>query len=126
MVHDVYTLDHFLELERQVWQALVDGDADADRALLSEDFVGVYPSGFANRDDHVGQFVAAPTVSAYTIDRARVIEVSSDSAMLCYLATFQRPDDSSIHRMYVSSLWCERDGTWVNTFSQDTPAADSD
>jgi hypothetical protein len=23
--------------------------------------------------------------------------------------------------MYVSSLWCHRDGRWVNVFSQDTP-----
>jgi hypothetical protein len=25
--------------------------------------------------------------------------------------------------MYVSSIWCRRDGEWVNVFSQDTPAS---
>lgn len=117
-------IDHFLELERKVWRALVDGDARADRTLLSEDFVGVYASGFANRDDHVSQFVSAPTVSSYSIEQAQLIEVNGAAAMLCYLAVFQRPDDEVFHRMYVSSLWCERNGTWVNTFSQDTPAHD--
>jgi hypothetical protein len=121
----VEPLTHFVALERQVWQALMDGDASADRRLLSDDFVGVYPSGFANRDGHVAQFVSAPTVSVYRIEHARLIEVSDDRAMLCYLAVFQRPSDEVIHRMYVSSLWCERHGTWVNTFSQDTPADDT-
>lgn len=118
-------IDHFLELERKVWQALVDGDAGADRTLLSDDFVGVYSTGFANRDDHVSQFVSAPTVSSYSIEQALLIEVSGNAAMLCYLAVFQRPGDEAIHRMFVSSLWCERNGMWVNTFSQDTPADDS-
>ena len=39
-----------LALETEVWQALVDGDADADARLLSADFVGVYPDGFSSRD----------------------------------------------------------------------------
>lgn len=118
-------LSHFVDLERQVWEALVDGDASADRTLLSDDFVGVYPSGFADRNDHVSQFVSAPTVSTYHLEQARLIAVSSHAAMLCYLAVFQRPSDDVVHRMFVSSLWCERAGTWVNTFSQDTPAADT-
>ena len=119
------TLAHFVDLERQVWQALIDGDATADRRLLSDDFVGVYPSGFADRNDHVSQFVSAPTVSSYSLEQARVFEVSDRAVMLCYLAVFQRPGDGAVHRMFVSSLWCEREGTWVNTFSQDTPATDT-
>jgi hypothetical protein len=29
---------------------------------------------------------------------------------------------SEVQSMYVSSLWCRRDGAWLNVFSQDTPA----
>ncbi len=50
-------LEDLVRLESQVWQALVDGDADADRRMLSDDFLGVYPTGFADRESHVGQLL---------------------------------------------------------------------
>src|SRR3954453_10291357 len=57
------TTDRFLELETRVWQALTEGDASADASLLSEDFLGVYPTGFAGRDDHTGALTGGPTVA---------------------------------------------------------------
>lgn len=114
---------YFIRLERQVWQALVDGDADADRSLLADGFLGVYPDGFARRDEHVAQFAAAPTVSWFSIERSHDIELGDDAHLLCYEARFRRPGSDELHRMYVSSLWQRIDGRWVNTFSQDTPAS---
>lgn len=124
------TLEQCLSLERRVWDALVTGDADADRELLADDFVGVYPTGFAGRDEHSGQLAAGPTVARYTIDAATLIPVGDDAALLAYRATYRRtpatdetmPDETMPEEtMYVSSLWCRRAGRWVNTFSQDTP-----
>ena len=66
------SLDQILSLEKQVWTALVEGNAQADRALLSPDFLGVYPTGFANRDDHVGQFADAPTMAQYELSDTRL------------------------------------------------------
>jgi hypothetical protein len=114
-------LEHFVDLEGKVWNALVAGDQDADRTLLAHEFVGVYPSGFAGRDDHVGQLADGPTVSEYSIDRPILITVTDDAALLAYEARFRRTADADQETMYVSSLWCRRDGRWVNTFSQDTP-----
>ncbi len=54
-----------IELETGVWLALQRGDAEADRKLLSEDFLGVYPTGFADRADHVGQLADGPTVTEF-------------------------------------------------------------
>ena len=65
-------LNEILDLEKQVWMALVDGNASADRALLSADFLGVYPTGFANRDDHVGQFADAPTMAAFDLSGGEI------------------------------------------------------
>lgn len=115
--------EFLLELERQVWQALVEGDAAADRALLADEFLGVYPDGFAGRDEHAAQFASAPTVSAFSIHDPRSIDLGDDAHLLCYEAHFRRPGSDEAHRMYVSSLWQRVDGRWVNTFSQDTPAA---
>jgi hypothetical protein len=46
--------------------------------------------------------------------------------LLCYRADY-RParagGPGAASTMYISSLWVERDGRWLNVFSQDTPAA---
>ena len=108
-------------LERAVWDALVHADPEADMALLADDFVGVYPTGFADRDDHASQLAGGPTVVEYSIDRPTLIPITDDAALLAYEARFRRAVDTEPETMFVSSLWCRRDGRWVNTFSQDTP-----
>jgi len=118
-------IDHFIELETRVWEALTAGDAKADETALSDDFVGVYPTGFANRDEHTRQLTNGPTVATYTLSQQRMFAVSDSAVMFSYRADYARIVDgvvSALEAMYVSSLWCDRDGTWVNTFSQDTPA----
>ena len=114
-------LDLLLELEHAVWRALVDGTPDVDARLLATDFLGVYPTGFADRSDHAGQLADGPTVADYSLSDARVVEVSDAAALLVYRATYRRPDRADRAEMYVSSLWCRRGDAWVNTFSQDTP-----
>ncbi len=119
-------LEDLVRLESQVWQALVDGDADADRRMLSDDFLGVYPTGFADRTSHMEQLIDGPTVASFALHDSRILAVSESAVILSYRAEFERPSAgaaSEPERMYVSSLWCLRDGEWLNVFSQDTPAA---
>jgi hypothetical protein len=111
-----------VRLETEVWQALVDGDAEADARLLADDFVGVYPTGFAGRDDHAGQLAGGATVEWFELSEERMIVVSDDALLLTYRAVYVRVGETAhAETMYVSSLWCRRDGRWVNVFSQDTP-----
>lgn len=114
-------LNEVLDLEKQVWMALVDGNASADRALLSADFLGVYPTGFANRDDHVGQFADAPTMAAFDLSDARLRVLTRDIVLLSYRADYLRPGATTREAMLISSLWERRNDVWVNSFSQDTP-----
>ena len=117
-------LEFFVDLETRVWEALATGDPDADRELLSSDFVGVYPSGFADLADHAGQLAGGPTMAEYAISDARLIRVAPSNVMLCYRADYRSIRDGvpgADEAMYISSLWVERDGRWWNTFSQDTP-----
>jgi hypothetical protein len=118
-------LEELVHLETMVWDALQRGDADADSRLLADDFLGVYSSGFAGRADHAGQLAGGPTVAAFELHDARMVEVSDDHVLLSYRAEYQRlvggvaqPGES----MYVSSLWSRRACEWVNVFSQDTAA----
>jgi hypothetical protein len=119
-------IDFFVALETQVWQALVRGDADADRALLTSDFVGVYATGFADRSMHAAQLADGPTVDSYSISDTRLVRVSATAVVLCYRADYRSVRDGRPGRdetMFVSSLWTEHDGQWLNGFSQDTHAA---
>lgn len=118
-------LEFFVGLESQVWEALVAGDGDADRALLTSDFLGVYTTGFANRSEHAAQLAGGPTVAVYAIAEARLMRLSGTDVMLSYRADYRRLHDGRPgpeEAMYISSLWTERDGRWQNVFSQDTPA----
>lgn len=118
-------LDGFIALETAVWDALVAGDRVSDAAALHDDFVGLYPSGYANKTEHVEQLADGATVAEYVIEEPRVILVSDDAALFCYLATYLRTGDgATTEQMYVSSLWQRTNGQWLNTFSQDTPASD--
>jgi hypothetical protein len=122
---DHMDLDAFIELETKVWDALRRGDAEADSQLLAEDFLGVYSSGFANRSDHAGQLANGPTVAEFELRDARLMLLTDRDALLSYRADWRRfstgergPEEA----MYVSSLWSQREGRWVNVFSQDSPA----
>lgn len=114
-------IQFFINLESRVWDALANGDSDADLELLSAEFVGVYPSGFANRADHANQLADGPSIASYSISEARLIEVSTDAAILCYRADYLRPHRRVGEAMFISSLWLQRDGRWQNKFSQDSP-----
>ena len=72
----------FLELETTVWQALVTGDRDVDSASLHDNFVGLYPTGYANKAEHVDQLADGPTVAEFLLEEARLIPVSDDAALL--------------------------------------------
>jgi len=118
---DAKMIEKFVGLETCVWTALVNGDGVADAALLSEDFLGVYESGFSNRTAHANMLDNGPIVMAYQIEDARLRVVSDKAALLSYLACYTKPADPAKEvRMYVTSLWEEIDGRWLNTFSQDT------
>lgn len=115
--------DTLLALEAQVWQALVSGDAVADDALLSDDFLGVYDDGFASKSAHVSQLSGGPTVAQFEISQARSRWLGEGHAMLSYRAQFRRTRSDAQEVMFVTSIWQREDGGWRNIFSQDTPAA---
>lgn len=115
-----------LDLEHSVWDALVRGDAAADRDALAPGFVGVYPSGFGTRAEHVAQLADGPTVASYSIEDARVLDVADGHVLIAYRATYRRPGRPVDETMYVSSLWSRGADGWHNVFSQDTPVGASD
>ncbi|WP_343081065.1 nuclear transport factor 2 family protein [Ostreiculturibacter nitratireducens] len=115
-------LAELLACERKVWDALVSGDAEVDRAALDDRFLGVYPDGFAGKEGHVRQLGQGPTVRSYDLSELRVMRLGEEYALLAYRATFIRSECEEPEEMFVSSIWQRRPGGWINVFSQDTPA----
>lgn len=123
-------LDFFLELETRVWQALVDADAAADKALLAADFLGAYSTGFCDRAGHVAQLSGAPSVARFSLSAARLLGLGPSRYLLAYRADFVRYGRSECdlceaEAMYVSSIWEERGAGWLNIFSQDSSTSDA-
>jgi ribosomal protein S14 len=116
------TKAEIVALEDAVWQALVSGDADGDARLLSDDFLGVYDSGFSAKSDHVGQVADGPSVQDYRLSDIRLHLARDGLALLCYRADYTRTGATSPEVMYVSSLWQQTPQGWRNSFSQDTAA----
>ncbi len=119
------TIEQILHLERAVWSALASGDLEADARLLADDFLGVYSSGFAGKEAHTGQLQDGPTVAAYELSEARLLELSKDVVLLSYRANWVRQKGrgvGEVETMYITSIWRHNDGEWKNIFSQDTRA----
>jgi len=115
-------MDALIACETAVWEALVAGDAAADAAALSDDFLGVYPDGFAGREAHLAQVSDGPTVARYHLSDARVMQLGPDHALLAYRASYSRVGRDASEEMFVSSIWQRSESGWKNIFSQDTPA----
>jgi hypothetical protein len=109
------------QAERAVWAALVAGDAAADLALLSDDFLGAYPDGFSGRAAHCAQLAEGPSVAAYAITEEHLRPLGPDHMLYAYRACYRRPGAEASEEMLVSSIWERRDTGWINIFSQDTP-----
>lgn len=117
---NTYTTQQFIQLEKEVWEALAAGNIEADSKLLADDFLGVYPSGFAKKSDHTNQLKVGSTVLQYEILEARIKVLSEEVVLLSYLANYV-PSNGGKESMYVTSIWQSMNGVWKNVFSQDTP-----
>lgn len=115
-------LDDIVARELKVWEALVSGDPDADGAMLTEDFLGVYTSGQSDRSGHMAELHNGPTMSEYRLSEAQLKWLGKKRVLLSYRADYRKPGRDQWEAMYISSIWEYRDGAWLNSFSQDTPA----
>ena len=118
--------EEILKLEMQIWEALRTGDSNLDGEMLSDDFLGVYPTGFAGKTEHVSQLRYGPTVLSYELISPRIVGLDESRVLLTYRAIwicFKDGVPGPREVMFVSSVWEYRANRWLNTFSQDTPAA---
>lgn len=116
-------LTEILTLEKQVWAALVAGDPQADGALLTEDFLGVYSTGTSDKAGHMAMLDDGPSMDEFALSQTSLRVISDTAALLSYRADYRAANSAEWQVMFISSLWERENGHWLNSFSQDTPAA---
>lgn len=118
------TGDRLMALERQSWVAWQGHDHEFFAQVLSDDHVDVGTRGVADKATVVAG-VASPvcTVKSYQLGDLAFTRLSADSAMLVYRAQ-QDTLCGNLHvpsPTWVTSVYVNRKGQWVNTSFQQTP-----
>ena len=120
--YKLYNIDFFLNLEQQVWHALQQLNKDLDDKLLDDKFLGVYESGFANKQDHINNLLHGETILEYKLTEHRIINLTNNIILLTYKAQYKNTYEA-LNSVYISSVWQKYDkNIWKNIFSQDTHA----
>jgi hypothetical protein len=118
----------FIAMEKSAWEALKKKDKSAATRLLADDFVGMYDFGFFTKSEWIKQIDEQYTVDDYTIENARLLRPSANTALLLYTSNCKATGtwaEYCSHTSRISDLFVERDGEWLALFSQDTHATSS-
>jgi hypothetical protein len=81
--------------------------------LLADDFVGMYDFGFFNKSEWINQLDEQYTVDDYTIESAKVLHPSANTALLLYTSDCKGTGtwaDPCSHAWRISDLYVERNG----------------
>jgi hypothetical protein len=74
----------FIAKEEEDWEALKHKDKATATRLLADDFVGMYDFGFFNKSEWVKQMDEQYAIDGYSIESARVLHPSANTALLLY------------------------------------------
>ncbi|PYT76801.1 MAG: hypothetical protein DMG40_25390 [Acidobacteria bacterium] len=112
-----------VELEKRGWQAAVDRDSRADAALLADDFQNVAEYGVWDKS-RFAQTVSDPnyTLKSFSMSEVRFSRLAPTVVLLTYNATQVGTDHGKPvpSPVYISSVWVNRNGKWLNALFQDT------
>jgi hypothetical protein len=122
-VDNVELLKSLLDLERRGWDSLCNGTgADFYGSLMVEDAEMVLAHGVVmDRESVVASLSVAPLWRTYEIRDARVIGVSSESAVLVYTGVASRGKGGPALISLMSSIYVRADDAWRLVLYQQTP-----
>jgi hypothetical protein len=116
--------DTLLSLEEQGWEALLRGSgAEFYQENLAADALMIFPFGVLSREQAVEAIRAAPPWVSFRLEEPRVVQLTSDSAILTYRATAQRAGDEP-YRALMTTVFVKQEGSWKTAFHQQTPVPD--
>jgi|SRR5438067_7800892 len=115
-------------LVHRIWQAYKDANAAAHNTLLTSDYTAVHPDGSLHLRPPTREEIVAAPLDSFSLTKLQVARVSSDTALVNYVADVDGPSGGSrIHvRWQVGEVWVKRAGEWKCRYYQPTslPSAD--
>jgi hypothetical protein len=105
------------DLEKSAWEAYKNKQADAFKALLSNDYRGVYAEGMKTADAEIVD-ASASNLRDYSLADVKVEFPSADVAVITYKVTRQETSDGrDVSGTYNSgSVWIKKAGKWLCVF----------
>jgi len=111
------------DLEKSAWEAYKNKQADAFKALMSKDYVGVYADGVKSLDAELAD-MAKTDLRDYSLADVKVVFPHPKVAVMTYKATIQATSDGKdMSGTYNSgSVWMREGGKWLGVFHTETKA----
>ena len=105
------------DLEKSAWEAYKNKQADAFKALMSNDYYGVYAEGIKNLDAEVAD-MAKSDLREYSFADVKVVSPHPKMAVMTYRAKVQATaDGKDISGTYnCGSVWLQKGEKWVGAF----------
>lgn len=111
-------------LEEQILQAAVNSDVKITAALLAPDFQDVGEYGIWDKAKSLSETANPPSPQSLSMNEVHFSQLAPTAFLLTYKLNEVDIDQGKPvpSTKYVSSLWVNRGGKWLNVLSQDTPA----
>ncbi len=105
------------DLEKSTWEAYKNKQADAFKAMMSNDYCGVYAEGVKTLDGEIVA-MAKSDLRDYSFSDVKVVFPHPKMAIMTYKATVQASaDGKDVSGTYNSgSIWVQQGGKWVGVF----------
>ena len=118
-----------IEMERGLWEAAAEGDHQGFGEMIAEDVTLVGGAGIVEKQELMAQLEGS-TVEAYEVGDFQVMQPGSDVAVVTYSysETFRaaEADSATTFTGWATSIWENRDGTWLIVFHQSSEAPEGE
>ncbi|WP_226889300.1 nuclear transport factor 2 family protein [Nostoc sp. MG11] len=110
-----------MALEQKFWEASSAANVDLIRGYLTNDALTVGTFGVLNKETTIAVNEGQPPFFFWRIvDAPRILQLTTDSAVVIYKATAQRQGREPFTIM-ISSTYVSWDGSWKLAFHHQTP-----
>lgn len=122
------TSEEVIRMERSIWEALGAGGYAAFGERIADDFLIINGQGVTGKQEMMSGLEGA-TVEAYEVGDFQVVQPGSDVAVVVYSysETFREAgaDSATTFTGWATSVWENRDGTWLVVLHQSSEAPPS-
>ncbi len=115
-----------IEYEKQSWEALKNNNRSFFESIITDDAVIVDGEGVVGKTQYINNvFAPGCKLKSYSTDDFKVVMFDKKTAMVTYKANqdFACNGKQAPATIWISSLYVNRGGKWLNSFFQFTPIA---